>query len=87
MKRGRANNLPLSFMTIKNIIFTDTVSGSSSGTSSYVVGSTVEGTNNVLLTADMSTRQLLEGIYVELQKLNLRQEEAFEETVNNEDIL
>jgi len=45
-------------MTVKNIIFTDTVSGSSSGTSSYVVGSTTDGGNNVLLTADMSTRQL-----------------------------
>ena len=73
-------------MTVKNIIFTDTVSGSSSGTSSYVVGSTTDGGNNVLLTADMSTRQLLEGIYIELKKLNLRQESAFEETVSDGDI-
>jgi hypothetical protein len=36
--------------------------------------------------ADMTSRQLLEGILIELRKINLRQEEVFEETVTDEDI-
>jgi len=73
-------------MTVKNIKFTDPTVGNTSATSGYVKGGTTQGGNETLLVADMSSRALLEGIYMELKKLNLRQEEAFEETVKNEDV-
>ncbi len=73
-------------MTIDNIKFNPPTPGTSSSSPSIVKGSTVIGGQDTLLIADMSTRDLLEGIYIELKKLNLRQEEAFEEIVNEEDI-
>ena len=73
-------------MSIDNVTYLAPTPGTSSGSASIVVGSTTVGGESTLLTADMSSRELLEGIYVELKKLNLRQEEAFEETVNYEDI-
>ncbi len=74
-------------MSINKIIFRPPVPGSSSSASSKVEGTTVVGGQDTLLIADMSARELLEGILIELRKLNLRQEEAFEEQVNDEDIL
>ena len=73
-------------MSIKNVKYLPPTPGISSGSPSVVEGSTTVSGESTLLTADMSSRELLEGIYVELKKLNLRQEEAFEETVNYEDI-
>ena len=73
-------------MAVKNIKYVQPIPGSSSSTPSIVVGDTISGGQSVLLISDMSSRDLLEGILIELRKLNLRQEEAFEETVNEEDI-
>ncbi len=73
-------------MTIKSMTFESPIPGSSSSAPSIIEGSTIQGTDAVLLIADMSVRDLLEGIYIELKILNLRQEEAFEETVNDGDI-
>ncbi len=73
-------------MTLDNIIFKAPVTGTSSENAGIVVGSTVVGGQDTLLIADMTSRDLLEGIFIELKKLNLRQEEAFGEPINDEDI-
>ncbi|KKK48374.1 hypothetical protein LCGC14_3145760 [marine sediment metagenome] len=73
-------------MAIDNIRFTAPVAGTTSSNPSIVEGSVQVGGQSTLLIADMTSRDLLEGIYMELKKLNLRQQEAFEETVNDEDI-
>ena len=77
--------------TVKNITYRPPVTGTTSSNPTYISGGSggtvEEGGNSALVTADMRTRQLLEGILTELRKLNLRQEEAFEEIVNDEDIL
>ena len=73
-------------MTVEHIVFTDPTVGNTTATSGYVKGGTSQGGEEVLLTSDMTTRQLLEGILIELKKLNLRQDEAFEQPVNNEDV-
>ncbi len=73
-------------MSIDNVKYLAPTPGTSSSSPSVVEGSTTVGGQSTLLTADMTSRELLEGIYVELKKLNLRQEEAFEETVNDEDV-
>ncbi len=74
-------------MGIDNITYRDPIPGVTNDNPSIVEGGTTVGGQSTLLTADMSSRDLLEGILIELKKLNLRQEEAFEETVNDEDIL
>jgi hypothetical protein len=74
-------------MTVERLIFTNPTVGNTDATSGYVKGGTLQGDEEVLLTADMTTRELLEGIFIELKKLNLRQQEAFEEQVNDEDVL
>jgi hypothetical protein len=73
-------------MTINKIIFRDPTPGQSSSAPSIVEGSVTVGGDSTLLIADMSSRELLEGILIELKKLNLRQQEAFEEQVNDGDI-
>ena len=76
---------------VKNITYRPPVTGTTSDNPTYISGGdgsvVSEGGNTALVTADMTTRQLLEGILTELRKLNLRQEEVFEEIVNDEDIL
>ena len=74
-------------MTINNVRYVSPTSGTSTNNPSIVEGSTTVGSENTLLIADMSNRELLEGIYLELKKLNFRQQEVFEETVNDGDIL
>ena len=74
-------------MTIENVKFIAPTPGTSSSSPSVVEGSVQVGGRKTLLIADMTSRDLLEGILIELNKLNLRQEEAFEEIVNEEDIL
>ncbi len=73
-------------MPIDNIKFESPIPGSSSGAPSKVEGTVTVSGQDTLLIADMTARELLEGIYIELKKLNLRQEEAFEEIVNDGDI-
>ncbi len=73
-------------MTVDKLIFKAPVTGTSSENAGIVVGSIQVGGQDTLLIADMSTRDLLEGIFIELKKLNLRQEEAFGEPINDEDI-
>lgn len=74
-------------MTINNIKFTNPVVGASIQSPSIVIGSaTVEG-QDTLLIADMTSRELLEEILMELKKMNLRQEAVFGEQVNNGDIV
>ncbi len=73
-------------MSIDNVKYNAPITGLSSGSASIVKGSATIGGENTLLIADMTSRELLEGIYLELKKLNLRQQEAFEETVNEEDV-
>ncbi len=74
-------------MTVDNIKFTSPTPGQSSSSPSIIEGSVVVGGQDTLLIADMSSRDLFEGIYIELKKLNLRQQEAFEEQVNDGDVL
>jgi len=73
-------------MTIDNVKYIAPTPGTSSSSAAIVVGSTTVSGQSTLLIADMTSRELLEGIYIELRKLNLRQQEAFEETVNDEDV-
>ncbi len=73
-------------MPIDNIKFESPIPGSSSGTPSKVEGTVTVSGQDTLLIADMNVRDLLESILIELRKLNLRQEEAFEEQVNDGDI-
>ena len=73
-------------MTVKNIKYTTPATGGSTSTTTFVEGSTSVGGQETLLIADMTVHQLMEQILIELKILNLRQQEAFEETVNEEDI-
>ena len=73
-------------MSIDNIVFKSPIPGNSSSTPSIVEGKTQVGGQDTLLIADMSSRELLEGILIELKKLNLRQDDAFEIEVNDGDI-
>ena len=73
-------------MTINNIKWETPTPGLSSSNPSIVKGSVTSGGDTVLLISDMTSRELLEAILIELKKLNLRQEEAFEETVNEGDL-
>ena len=76
---------------VKNITYRPPVTGTTSDNPTYTSGGDggviTEGGNATTLIADMTSRQLLEGILIELKKLNLRQEAAFGEPVNDEDIL
>ena len=74
--------------TVKNITYRAPIFGNTASNPLYTedgAGVTESG-NTTTLVADMSSRQLLEGILIELKKLNLRQDEVFEEIVNDEDI-
>ncbi len=73
-------------MTVNNITFTDPTKGNTSDTAGFVKGGTQQGNDDTLLTADMTTRDLLEGILTELKKMNLRQDDAFEVEINDEDV-
>ncbi len=73
-------------MTVKNIKYTTPTTGGSTSTATIVKGTTAVGGQETLLIADMTVHQLMEQILIELRILNLRQQEAFEETVNEEDI-
>ena len=74
-------------MAVKNITYTQPQVGLTSTNPQTIEGTTTVDGQPTLLIADLTTRQLLEGIYIELKKLNLRQELAFEETVTDEDVL
>ena len=74
-------------MTVKNIKFTGPTTGTSSSSAGYVQGSATVGGQSTLLIADMTSRELLEGILIELKKMNLRDEAVTGETVNDGDIL
>lgn len=74
-------------MAVKNITYTSPQIGTTTTNPQTVEGTTTVNGEPTLLIADLTTRQLLEGIYIELKKLNLRQELAFEETVTDEDVL
>jgi hypothetical protein len=81
-------------MTVNNIIneniqgvrFFSPTPGESTDNPSVVEGGTSVGGQASVLTADVTTHQLMEQILIELRKLNLRQESAFEETVKEEDL-
>ena len=76
---------------VKNITYRQPVTGTTASNPTYVSGGSggviTESGAGTTLIADMTSRQLLEGILIELKKLNLRQEAVFEETVTDEDIL
>ncbi|MHC4215828.1 MAG: hypothetical protein ACYSWP_20965 [Planctomycetota bacterium] len=71
---------------VETVLYRPPVTGTSTDNPNIVVGGTSVGGQSTLLTADMTTRELLEGILIELRKINLRQEEAFEEKVNDGDV-
>ena len=75
---------------VKHVQYRDPVTGTSTSNPTYTSGGDgdiiTESGNATTLVADMTTRQLLEGILIELKKINLRQEEVFEETVKDEDV-
>jgi len=73
-------------LTIKKITYSTPTTGTSTTNTSFIEGSETVGGENTLLIADMSSRELLEGIYIELKKLNLRQEVLTGEQVNDEDV-
>jgi hypothetical protein len=75
--------------TVKNITYKAPVRGTSTSNPLYTedgAGVTESGQTTTLI-ADMTSRQLLESILLELKKLNLRQEAVFNETVTDEDVL
>jgi len=73
-------------MAITNIKYFTPQVGSTTDNPQVIEGAiTIDG-QPALLIADMTSRQLLEGILIELMKLNLRQQEAFEETILDEDV-
>ena len=75
---------------VKHVQHRDPVTGTSVDNPTYTSGGdgavVDESGNATTLVADMTTRQLLEGILIELKKINLRQQEVFEETVKDEDV-
>ena len=73
---------------VKNITYKQPLLGNSTTNPLYTdnASAITEGSGTTTLVADMSSRQLLEGILIELKKLNLRQEAAFGEPVNDEDV-
>lgn len=73
---------------VQNVNYKPPVLGNAADNPLYTgdANSTVEGGRTVTQVADMTSRQLLEEILIELKKLNLRQEEAFEEIVRDEDV-
>lgn len=88
--RGRVNSPPLIFMkqTVKNITYRDPVRGTSTSNPVYTedgAGITEGGVTTTLI-ADMTSRQLLEGILIELKKANICLQEIAGETVNDEDV-
>lgn len=76
---------------VKNITYRQPVTGTTTSNPTYVSGGSggVVTAGGIATTqvADMTSRQLLESILLELRKLNLRQEEAFEETISDGDVL
>ena len=60
--------------------------GSTSTNPGTVIGTIQVGGKDTLLIADMEARNLLGAILIELKKLNLRQQEVFEETVKDGDV-
>ena len=74
---------------VKNITYRQPLLGNSTTNPLYTEDGAgiAEGGSTTTLIADMNSRQLLEGILIELKKLNLRQEAVFGEPVNDEDIL
>ena len=73
-------------MSIDNVKYLPPTTGLSVSSASIVKGSITVGGEKTLLIADMTSRELLEGIFIELKKLNLRQYDAFEIEVNDGDI-
>ena len=73
-------------MSVDNVKVNPPIPGTSSSSPSIVEGSIVVGGQSTLLIADMTSRDLLEGILIELKKLNLRQDDAFEIEISSEDI-
>lgn len=73
-------------MSIDGIVFKSPIPGTSSKSTSKVEGTTVVNGQDTLLIADMSSRELLAGILIELKILNLRQQEVFKEAVSERDI-
>jgi len=71
---------------IESIEFFQPVQGTSSSTATVVKGSETVGGEETLLIADMTTQELLYSILIELKKINLRQQEVFQETVNDGDV-
>ena len=73
-------------MGIDNIKYSNPQVGSTTDNPQVIEGAVTIDGQPALLIADMTSRQLLEGILIELMKLNLRQQEAFEETILDEDV-
>ena len=73
-------------MAITNIKYFTPQVGSTTDNPQVIEGAVTIDGQPALLIADMTSRQLLEGILIELMKLNLRQQEAFEETILDEDV-
>ena len=73
-------------MTINKITYNQPQTGASSDTATIVEGSTTIGAEDVLLISDMTVKELLEQILIELKIMNLRQEAVTGETVNYKDV-
>ena len=78
-------------MTVQTIKYTNPVTGTSESNPTYIASGgdsqSSEGGATQMLVSDQTSRQLLESILIELKKLNLRQQEVFEETIKDEDVL
>ncbi len=74
-------------MSIDNVKYIAPTPGTSSSSPSVVEGSTTVSGQSTLLIADMTSRELLEGILIELKKMNLRDEAVTGETISDGDIL
>ena len=73
-------------MPVEKIEYVTPVRGVDTDSPSFVEGIVTSAGQRVILTKDSGAGELLYNILVELRKINLRQQEAFEETINDGDI-
>jgi len=78
--------LPQFYMTINKITHIQPQTGASSSTATIIEGSVTAGADVVLLISDMTVREILEQILIELKIMNLRQEAVTGEIVNYKDV-
>ena len=72
---------------VLDIQYRQPIPGNSSENPNIVVGDVEISGVPTMMISDMSTHELLCEMVLELRKINLRQEEAFEQEINDGDLL